>query len=305
MLLFMNLAERLGFDAQDRVLILHADDLGSSHAANAASLECLDQGSLTSASVLVPAAWSPEVAFYARGHPEADIGIHLTLNSEYDIARWRPISDRSAAPGLYDGEGYLWRTTEQAVEHVSPTEAEHELRAQIDAALAAGIDVTHLDTHMGTVLQPKFIDAFVSLGLEYNIPLFIFRPNPERLRRSGLQDYWAALEPQLNRLDDAGFPILDHIISQTLDHPPDSPDEKEPYFKKLFADLRHGLTHFLIHPAQSSEEVTAMTQTAPMRAKDYELFRDQSMAEELARLGIKTIGYRQIRDALRSGALRS
>lgn len=303
MLLFMNLAERLGFAADDRVLILHADDLGSSHAANAASFECLEQGSLTSASVLVPAAWSPEVAAYARDHSDADFGIHLTLNSEYDVARWRPLSDRSAAPGLYDDEGYLWRTTEQAIEHVSPTEAEHELRAQIDAALAAGIDVTHLDTHMGTVLWPKFIDAFVSLGLEYGLPLFIFRPNPERLRRSGLRDYWEGLEPQLERLDEAGFPILDHIITQDSEHAPESPEGKEPYFKELFANLRPGVTHFLVHPARLSEEVVAVTEDAPMRAKDYELFRDQSMAQELARLGVKTIGYRRIRDALRSGAL--
>ncbi len=304
MLLSMNLAERMGFAATDRVLILHADDLGSSHAANAASFECLEQGSLTSASVLVPAAWSPEVATYARDHPEADIGIHLTLNSEYDASRWRPLSDRFAAPGLYDGEGYLWRTLAQAVEHVSPTDAEHELRAQIDTALAAGIDVTHLDTHMGTVLQPKFIDAYVSLGLEYGIPLFIHRPNPERLRRSGLQDYWAGLEPQLNRLDDAGFPVLDHIITQDSEHAPKSPETKEPYFKELFANLRPGVTHFLVHPALPSAEVAAVTEDASMRARDYELFRDQFMADELARLGIMTICYRQIRDALRSGTLR-
>lgn len=298
----MNLTERLGFAPDDRVLILHADDVGSSHAANAAAFECLEHGSLTSASVLVPSGWFQEVATYACAHPDADFGIHLTLTCEYDSYRWRALTDRSLAPGLYDQQGCLWRTAGEAVEHISAAEAERELRAQIDAALAAAIDVTHFDTHMGTVLEPKFLELYVSLGLEYGIPVFAYRPNPERLRRSGLSDFWAALEPQLRRLDEAGFPVLDHILATTLDRPIEA---KEAHFKGLFASLRPGLTHFLVHPAKPSAELTAMTESAPLRAKDYELFRDRSMADELARLGVKTIGYRQIRDAYRSGALKS
>ncbi len=296
----MNLAQRLGFAADDRVLILHADDVGSSHAANAAAFECLEHGSLTSGSVIVPAPWFPEAAAFARDHPDADLGVHLALTCEYDSYRWRALSDRSVAPGLYDDEGYLWRTVAEAAAHISVEEAGRELRAQVETALAAGIDATHLDTHMGTVVHPKFIETYVSLGLEYGIPIFAYRPNPERLRRSGLGDFWDALEPQLKRLDDAGFPVLDNVLVSTLERPP---EEKEAYFKRLFADLRPGLTHFLIHPAVASAEVTAMADTAHMRAREYELFRDRSMADELAGLGVKTIGYRRIRDAYRSGAL--
>lgn len=297
----MNLAERLGFAADDRVLILHADDVGSSHAANAATFECLEEGSLTSGSVIVPAAWFREAAAYAREHPEVDLGVHLALTSEYSAYRWRALTDRSVGPGLYDEEGYLWRTVAEAVEHVTVSEAERELRAQVETALTAGIDPTHLDTHMGTVVQPKFIETYVSLGLEYGIPIFAYRPNPERLRRSGLGDFWDALEPQLKRLDEVGFPVLDHVLVSTLEHPP---EQKEAYFKGLFAELRPGLTHFLIHPTVPSDEVSAMTESAPLRAKEYELFRDRSMAEELARLGVKTIDYRRIRDAYRSAALK-
>ncbi len=298
----VNLAERLGFAPDSRVLIVHADDVGSSHASNAAVFECLERGSLTSASILVPAAWFQEVAAYAREHPEADFGIHLTLTCEYESYRWRALTDRALAPGLYDKQGYLWRKASKAIERVSLEEAEHELRAQIETALAAGIDITHLDTHMGTVFQPKFIELYVSLGLEYQLPLFLFRPNPERLERAGLSEFGAALERQLQRLDEAGFPVPDHILTETLTLPPET---KEAFFKDLFADLRTGLTHFLVHPAKPSEELSAMTKDAPMRAKDYELFRDCSMADEVARLGIKTIGYREIRDAYRSGALKN
>lgn len=284
------------------MLILNADDVGSTHASNVAAMECLGSGSLTSASILAPAPWFPEIAAYAREHPEADLGVHLTLNCEYSAYRWRPLTDRAVAPGLYDEEGYLWRTVEEAVEHVSVEEAERELRAQIEAALAAGVDVTHLDTHMGTVVQQKFIETYVSLGLEYGIPLFSFRANPERLRRIGLGDLWEALERQLRRLDEAGFPVVDNILTETLGH---APEEKEGFFKKLFAELRPGLTHFLVHPAAPSDEVAAMTESAAQRAKDYELFRDRSMADELARLGIETTSYRQVREAYRSGTLKS
>lgn len=296
----MSLAKRLGYSADDRVLILNADDVGSTHASNAATFECLEQGSLTSGSILVPAGWFPEAATYARDHPEASLGIHLTLTCEYNEYRWRPLTDRSAAPGLYDEEGYLWRTRAEAIEHISAKEAELELRAQIDTALAAGVDVTHLDTHMGTVLQPKFIDVYFSLGLEYEMPIFAFRPNPERLKKAGMGDYWAVLEPQLQRLDEAGFPVLDHIFETKLEV---APEERSSYFTGIFEALRPGVTHFLVHPTLASEEVAAMTASAPSRAMDYELFRDKSIAEELARLGIQTITYREIRETYRGGRL--
>lgn len=296
----MNLAERLGYSAADRVLILNADDVGSTHASNAATFECLERGSLTSGSILVPAAWSPEVASYAREHPQADLGVHLTLTCEYNEYRWRPITERSRAPGLYDEEGYLWRTRAEAIEHISPEEANVELRAQIDTALTAGIDVTHLDTHMGTVIQQKFMEVYFSLGLDYKIPIFAFRPNPERLRKAGMSDYWDALEAQLARLDEAGFPVLDHIIETKLEVPP---HDRSAYFLEFFENLRSGVTHFLVHPAHLSDEVAAMTASGPSRAMDYELFKDRSIAEQLEKLGIHTITYREIRERYRSGSL--
>lgn len=292
----MNLAERLGHPAEARVLILNADDVGSTHAANVASFECLDRGSLTSGSILVPAPWFREAAAFAKERPDLDFGIHLTLTSEYTPYRWRPLTDRSAGPGLYDEEGFMWRTAEEAVEHVSLEEAERELRAQIETALAAGIDVTHLDTHMGTVVQPKFIEVYVSLGLEYGIPLFTFRPDRERLRRSGNNALWEALATQLQRLDEAGFPVVDNILTQTMGKDRD-------FFKQLFSELRPGVTHFLVHPAKRSEETGALSDDASLRHIDYETFRDRSMAEELERLGIVRTTYQEIREAWRSGAL--
>lgn len=298
----MNLAERLGYSADDRVMILNADDVGSSHASNAATFECLERGSLTSGSILVPAPWFPEAAAYARSHPDADFGVHLTFNCEYDVCRWRPLTDRSVAPGLYDEEGYQWRSVPEAAEHISAQEAETELRAQIETAISAGIDVTHIDTHMTEfLLQPKFLDAYISLGLEFSIPMIVFRPNPERLKRAGLSHFWNSLEPQLKRLDAAGFPVIDQIFPSRLDA---ADVEPAAYFSDFFANLRPGFTHFLVHPTVPSDEVSAMIEGAPFRAMEYEHFKDRSVAQELEGLGIHTTTYRELRQAYRDGTLR-
>jgi predicted glycoside hydrolase/deacetylase ChbG (UPF0249 family) len=299
----MNLAERLGYPPQQRLIIIHADDVGVTHAANQAAFQCIERGSITCGSILVPCPWFHEVADYCRNHPRADLGVHLTLNSEYATYRWPALTGREAAPSLYDDQGYLWETAEQATENVAPEDARTEFRAQIEKALAAGIDVTHIDTHMGTAAHAKFIGLYISLGQEYGLPLFLPRPNPELLDRAGLADMWDILRPQFDRLEDEGFPILDHAIFDTgfTDH---APEEKEGRFKSLFNGLAPGVTHFLIHPAKPSQEMAAIAEDASHRAKDYELFRDASMSGYLESIGCKLIGYRQIRDAFRSGRLK-
>jgi len=297
----MNLAERLGYRPDERVVIIHADDVGMSHAANQAAFEAMERGSITCGSILVPCPWFAEVAEYCRSHPAADFGIHLTLNCEYARYRWRALCGRETAPSLYDDQGYLWLTTQEAVAYVSPEDGAREMRAQIEAALSAGVDVTHLDTHMGTVLFPKFIEAYVSLGIEYKLPLFIVRPSPELLESRGMLEFRQFLDTVLERFEEAGLPVLDAILVDTLDP---APEDKEVYFRGLFANLQPGVTHFLIHPAKPSDELSSITEDAPRRAKDYELFRDGSMRRYLDGMGVHLIGYREIREAYRNGALR-
>ena len=297
----MNLAERLGYGPQDRVLIIHADDVGVSHAANQAAFEGIVSGSMTCGSVLVPCPWFSEVAQLCREHPGVDLGVHLTLNCEYPQYRWRALTGRETAPGLYDEQGYMWLSTPEAQAHVSPEEGEREMRAQVETALAAGIDVTHLDTHMGSVLHPKFLATYVSLGLEYRLPLFLIRPDRALLESRGLEALWKLMEPQLRRVDEAGLPILDQIVFETLGYPEET---KEDSYRRLFAGLKPGVTHFIIHPARGSDEMSAIAPDAASRARDAELFRDGSMREYVSSLGVRLIGYREIRDALRAGKLR-
>src|SRR5262245_24685032 len=155
--------EKLGFAADARVAVIHVDDVGLCAAANAGALDAL-AGAATCASVMVPAPGFAQIVALARARPELDLGVHLTLNAEWEAVRWAPLC---AAPGLCDPEGMLWRTPEQTVAHASDSEVRAELRAQLERALDAGIDVTHLDAHMGTALDPRFARAYVELAFEF------------------------------------------------------------------------------------------------------------------------------------------
>src|SRR5437763_5320341 len=146
-------AERLGYPAGSKLLIIHADDLAVAHSVNSASFDALDKNAVTSASIMVPCPWLTEVAQYAKAHPDADLGLHLTLTSEWKTYRWGPVESKDKVPSLLDGSGYLWPDTEPAKQHIKADEAELEIRAQIEKAMSLGIHPTHVDSHMGVLFE--------------------------------------------------------------------------------------------------------------------------------------------------------
>ena len=164
--------ERLGYPASARLLVIHADDLGMNHSVNRATFEALEKGWITSASILVPCPWFPEVATWAKQHPDADLGIHQALNSEWTSFRWGPVSPKDKVPSLLDPDGYLPLDTPAVTQNAKPSEVETELRAQIDRARSAGIHLTHLDTHMGTLLESADLYAVhQNMGHTYGLPI--------------------------------------------------------------------------------------------------------------------------------------
>ena len=170
--------EALGYAAEDRAVVVHVDDLGMCTAANAGGIEALE-GLATCGSIMVPCPGFEEMSKLAGERPELDIGVHLTLNAEYPTFRWGPV--REDVPGLVSPDGGMWRTTDETVEHAAADEVDRELRAQIDRALDAGIDVTHIDSHMGTVFNPKFVEVYLKLAVDYALPAFIPRVTREAL----------------------------------------------------------------------------------------------------------------------------
>ena len=281
----------MGFAEDDRVLITHIDDMGFCHAANVASAECLESGAASCGSVIVNAPWFREAVDICKENPQFDVGVHLTLTAEYPTFRWPALSSRDRSTGLLDEEGYLWATREDAIRHISEAAAEAEMRAQIDTALDAGIDVTHIDTHMGSVVHPKFLRIYLSLANEYNVPAFL--PNITRERLETLNEDGMANEylEVLEKVEIDEVPTLDEIIIDTLI----DLDDKKAFYRELIDDIKPGLTHLLFHPAKNGEELQAIADTYGSRNADYEAFSDPELKKYIDDAGIRHIGYRELR----------
>ena len=290
------LAEKLEFAADERVAIVHCDDIGMCHAANQGAFQALGRGPATCGSLMVPCPGFPEAAELARATPGLDLGVHLTLNAEWAGYRWGPVAGAQAVPSLVDDEGYLPRSNRETLERARPEQVELELRAQIELALAAGIDVTHLDAHMGTALLPPFGEIYAALARDYRLPVFAVRPDPAALRAAGVADagdFFAALATALEAAD---VPILDGFDANSLGF---TPGQGEAHNRSRLRGLRAGVTYLICHPAQGGEELSAICPDAHARDFERGFYGGQAGERALAEEGIRTLGMRALRDLMR------
>jgi len=288
---------KLGFADDDRVVIIHADDIGMCQATLPAFADLVDFGLISSGAVMVPCPWFPQVAATCRQHTGVDLGVHLTLTSEWDSYRWGPISTRDPASGLIDEQGYFHHRSEQVQEHGDAAAVQLELQMQLAHALAAGIDVTHVDTHMGAVAHLKFIPAYVQLALQHNLPLLFLRLDEAGWREMGMDGETAAFGAQfVQQLEAQGLPLLDNLVGLPLDQPADRVERA----KEALDTLPPGLTHFIIHPAQDSPELRAITPDWRGRVADYQAFMSVELRDYVKNSGVQVIGYRALRELMRS-----
>jgi predicted glycoside hydrolase/deacetylase ChbG (UPF0249 family) len=183
------IAERLGHPANAKLLIIHADDLGAAHSVDAASLDALDKGAITSASIMMPTPWVTEVAAYAKAHPNHDLGLHLTITAEWETYRWGSVASKDAVPSLHDADGTFPRDVQTVVNRAKPAEVERELRAQIDRAIAMGIRPTHVDSHMGALFAtPELMATYMKLAREYKLPFLASLGEQRDVFPAGLTD---------------------------------------------------------------------------------------------------------------------
>ena len=290
--------ERLGFGPADRVVIFHADDVGMCHGANVAFLELSRRGLISCGSVMAPCPWFPEAADLARQHPELDLGVHLTLTSEWQHYRWRPVSTVESTPGLLDEDDYFWRRIPQVRSHLNIKAAEAELRAQVERALAAAIDVTHLDAHMFCAMIPDLVGSYIRLGLEYRLPVLLPRRIEANLAGLGLGDLdlstYSALFEQLEQI---GMPLADCVIgSLTVPNP-----KRAATYRAMLAALPPGLTYISLHPNTAGDIETIVPDNGHVRVEEYALLQDADFKAFVAEQGIHIIGYRRLRDIMRSG----
>lgn len=291
--------KKLGFAVDDRVVIIHADDIGMCQATLPAFADLVDLGLVSSGAVMVPCPWFPQAAAYCREHAWVDVGVHLTLNSEYDSYRWGPISTRDPASGLIDEEGCFHRRQEPVQQQANPAAVQAEIAAQVDRALAGGIDVTHIDTHMGTVAHPKFIPSYVQLAQQHNLPALMLRLDEAGWRAIGLDSEFATFATQfVAQLEEQGVPMLDHL-SQEL--PLDQHKDRVEIAKTIFDSLPPGLTHFILHPALDTPELRAIAPDWRSRVADYQAFMSEELRDYVRDIGIHVIGYRALRNLMREG----
>jgi hypothetical protein len=278
--------ERLGYSPSARLLILHADDLGMSRSVNRATFEALEHGWITSASILVPCPWFPEVVAFAKEHPEADLGIHLALNSEWTGYRWGPVSGRDAVPSLLDEQGYLPLVEGTVVERAVPAEVERELRAQIALARAAGITITHLDSHMGTLFRsPALFEVYRGLGDEHDLPLLLERDGNRTSPAAAVRDH----------------ALVDRVLSIS---PGVDAQEWLTAYQAMLAPLPPGVYQLILHLGHDDEEMRGATWDhsdwgAAWRQADLDLVKGEAFRAFLREQGFVLISWRELGRARR------
>ena len=282
-----SLAERLGYTRDAKLVIVHADDLGMTHSVNAASIKGLESGLVTSASIMVPCPWFPEMADYAKAHPDADLGLHLTLTSERVFYRWGPVAPRDKVASLVDSNGYFhlnWNETT----HIDAREVELELRAQMERALAMGMRPTHLDSHQYRLFEngKEIFQTVLRLGHEYKLPVFVVRD-------------WFAERPYLEASLGPGDLVVDHTVTMETGV---APEKWADFYRGALKNLQPGVTVFIIHLAFDDTEMRAATRErdtwgAAWRRRDFDFFTSEEFRALVREQDIKLVSWSQIAQA--------
>jgi predicted glycoside hydrolase/deacetylase ChbG (UPF0249 family) len=281
------IAERLGYPANSKLLIVHADDLAVAHSEDSASFDALDKHAATSASIMVPCPWLTEVAEYAKAHPDADLGLHLTVTAEWKNYRWGPVESKDKVPSLLDPSGSLWPEVDAAVRNITPDEAERELRAQIEHAVSMGIHPTHLDSHMGVLFaRPELFAVYVKVAHEYKLPFLAVR-GPQAP---------AAL---LSMLTDKDI-VLDSIV---MADPSVSPANWKAFYTSAIKNLKPGVTEIIVHLAHDDAELQAIAVDHPdygaaWRQRDYDVVTSPEFKQALEENHIILIHWQDLKKLL-------
>lgn len=284
--------ERLGWKADDRILILHNDDVGMSHESNLGTIEGFENGLMTSASTMMPCSWVLEWRDYVQKHPEIDNGLHLTLTSEWNHYRWRPVADASAVPGLIDDEGYMHRQVVQTISNATADEVETEIRAQIALAEKMGLPITHLDSHMGTLFySPAFFERYIKVGIEKQIPIMMISGRGEPTN-----DAERRLMPQIREAAkvvwEGGLPVLDYLFTSTADTG-DAQEMTDALIERI-QSLKPGITQIILHGTRTGCNFDAISSSGDKREAELEMVLSEKVKAAIEKEGVILTTYREL-----------
>lgn len=290
-----NLAEKLGYAKDAKLLIIHGDDVGVSHSQTKATFDAMKKGLVTSTSMMVPTAWSAEVGEMAKQMPDADIGIHITLTNEWLNFNWGPEAGKSAVPGLANEKGNMYPDCGQVTINASPEEVEQEIRAQIKAANQMGITPTHLDSHMGCIFygRPEYLRSYLKIAQELKIPAMVNTQIMESLINPN--------QSLFEGIDLARVPVIDEVI---MANPEDYEAGMDQFYTQALENLKPGVHVLLVHLAFDDEEMNAVTKDhdtyhAPWRQADYDFFTSEKAKGLIEKNNIKLITWREIGQVLK------
>jgi predicted glycoside hydrolase/deacetylase ChbG (UPF0249 family) len=273
-----NLAEKLGYAKDAKLLIIHADDAGLAHAVDSATVVGLQKHAITSVSIMVPCPWFPEIAAYAKAHPEMDWGIHLTLTSEWKNYRWGGVSSSDKISSLLNTDGFFYPSVEEFAKNAKPADVETELRAQIEKAKSFGVKITHIDSHMGSIFASvEFFKIYQKLGKEYGLPI---------LQLSGMTAF--GLEENSAQID--GLFIASKAVPV---------NEWSKMYDGMMQQVKPGLNEFIIHLGFDNDELRAVTTQHPdfgaaWRQNDFNYAVSESFKTLLKKENIQLISWGDI-----------
>jgi len=278
------IAERLGYPRDAKLLIVHADDLGMAHSVNAATIKAFETGLVSSGSIMVPCPWFSEIAAYARANPRADLGLHLTLTSEWTSFRWGPLSSKDRVSSLLDKDGYFYPLETDAASHADPKEVELEITAQVERARASGVQPTHLDSHMGTLYQNKALfEVFLRVARKYKLPVRVARA------WFGQADFPA----EILKTDDV---YIDRVLDINTSV---AANDWASFYSDAIKKLEPGVTEVVIHLAYDDAEMRGATFDHPnwgaaWRQRDLDFFTSDAFRKLLQENQIKLITWREL-----------
>jgi hypothetical protein len=285
-------AERLGWPAGTKVVLFHVDDAGMSYDSNRGTIQALEGGVATSTSIMMPCPWVPQFAAYLKEHPQVDAGVHLTLNAEWKNYRWGPVAGKPAVPGLVDQQGCLWGSVLEVVNHASPDEFETEIRAQVDKALAMGIQPTHLDSHMGTCFEQPFTERYVKVGIEKQIPILAIGGHMQYLGAEFGQ-FKPLIQLLAEKVWKAGLPVIDDLVRQPTRG--ETYEQRKAELFQLLSDMKPGVTQIIVHCTAPTEVFQHISSSGKAREAELRLMTDPEVRAFIKDKGIVLTTWRELK----------